>query len=320
MIPSSSQNTAEDFEKPLTPLREAIENEDIKLVLAALKKDGIGEGDDLLEAMNDAVELCVNGEPEILKALVGAGAGTPYTDRFIESCIKCGADETVRILLDAGISTKARSGAMVAASEWMRDREFRNVSADEHAAIVRMLLEAETAEEARDRALVRAAAFGDTWMVWMLLSSVVSPQAVKDAIVQAKKYEETATLAVLKSWGKGAVAEPPVLRPAVFDVYFAANEKAHKALLDAVVPAYAASIEKRPNAEKMIAQARKTGKQLASSVMLDVQETDKKAIRDIAVAWGALGGGSDTVLIVARSVWEMDRGVEVRSAIARGEW
>jgi len=192
-----------------TPLRDAIDTQDVRQVRATLKSDGLGEGLGLRLAASDAMTLWVNGgSPAILKALLLAGLGEPYTDACLGNAVGWGVVDAVRMLIAAGVSESARDGALVKASEWMRDRAERGarVSPSAHAEIVRMLLAAGTTKSARDHAVGKAATYGDAWMVWVLRAAGVSAQAVSAAKRQAQEYQEQG---VLDAMEPGA-DEPPM--------------------------------------------------------------------------------------------------------------
>lgn len=323
MIPSLTDEERKNIYNPRTPLRDAIDTGDVKKVRAALKKFGLGGADGHLGfAMMDAVDAWRKGRPAILKALIEAGVCEPATDRCVVGAVEDGDVELMRVLLEAGVSEEGRGVGLVRASEWMRDIEIwpKPVSPVAHEAIVRMLLAAGTKKDARERAMVKAAAYGDAWMVWMLLNAGVGSKAITEAIEQAEKYEEKAVLAVLTARGTGGVNAPPIRRAAVFDIYFVADGAAHAALLEPVVRAYAAAWQKQPDAEQMIADARVAGERIAASQMLDVAVGDGVAAGEIEKRWMSLGGGGNVVLLGARSRWETSEAGAWRDAIATGEW
>jgi hypothetical protein len=323
MIRSSVGNKSNDLHNPRTPLRDAVDTGDVKKVRAALKKGGLDDIEYWREALMKSVKWSVeDGRPEILDALIEAGANGPAADKWLSIVAEFGVVDLMGRLLAAGVSENGRGAALVRTTEWMRDCENTDwlVAPEAHADCVRMLLEAGTTAAAKDWALKKAATYGDAWMVGMLLEAGVGEEAITAAVSQAEKHKEAAVLAVLTQRLEGGVDVQPVRRAAIFDVYFVADDAAHAALLDEITPAYAAAIEKRPDAEQLIAGARLAGQKVAASQMLDVKVGDGVAAGEIEKRWRALGGGGKVVLLGARSMWEAGEAAAWRDAIAMGKW
>ncbi|MDE2498004.1 MAG: hypothetical protein KGK35_09270, partial [Xanthomonadaceae bacterium] len=184
-----------------------------------------------------------------------------------------------------------------------------------HERDVRELLAAGTSKRARDWALVKAATYGDAWTCWMLRGAGVSAKAITEARRQAKKYQEEGVVAVLK---RGDVEEPPVRRPARFDIYFAKSGRKRDALINEIARAYGAAVEGHEDADQLIAEVRVLGESAAVSQMLDVEVGDRDTAREIAVRW--MRGGGIAPLLGTRTGWELDEAVAWREAIRVGRY